>query len=101
MWGVRNKEANTDTPGTQCGATDIMMNESLLWQRQTALSEPPTPHGGTGSMDLDHSSGDGVQNNTIKLGMGFPCGIEERRLATFIPKRRRRIRRFEVAWEQS
>jgi hypothetical protein len=76
MCGVRNKEANTDTPGTQCGATEIIINESLWWQHQTALSEPPTLHGGTGRMDIDHSSGDGVPNTTIKLGMGFPGGIE-------------------------
>jgi hypothetical protein len=75
MCGVRNKEANTYTPGIECGATEIMTNESLWWQRQTALREPPTLHGGTGKMDLDHSSGDGVHNITTKLGMGFPCGM--------------------------
>jgi hypothetical protein len=78
-----------------------MTNESLWWQRQTALREPPTLHGGTGRMDLDHSSGDGLHNITTELGMGLPCGIEELRLATFIHKRRRRIWRFEAAWEKS
>jgi hypothetical protein len=101
MCGVRNKEANTDTPGIQYGATKIMINKSLWWQRHTVLIEPPTLHGGTGRMDLDHSSGDGVHNITIELGMGFPCGIEERRLATVIQKRRRRIWRFEAAWKKS
>jgi hypothetical protein len=52
-------------------------------------------------MDLDHFSGDGVQNITTKLGMGFPCGIEELRLVTFIHKRRKRIQRFKAAWEKN
>jgi hypothetical protein len=101
MFGVRNKEANMYTPGIQCGATEIMTNESLWWQRQTALSEPPIHHGGTGKMDPDHSSGDGVQNTTTKLGMVFRCDIEERRLVTFIHKRRKRTRRFDAVWEKN
>jgi hypothetical protein len=40
-------------------------SRNKVWgQRQIALSEPPLIHGGTGKMDLDHSSGDGVHNTT-------------------------------------